>query len=234
MSEYKLKSGNILRVIQDENAESPDYWDNEDIFLVYEHRQFNVSREYFHPRDIFEHIKALHTGENKDRIEPLYEKYYIFNVYAYIHSGINLSLNNNSYPFNDKFDVSTTGYVLVHKESFADKEKQTIIDEKTARKYAEDLIETWNQYLSGDVWGFKVLKLIDEYTISKLTLEKVFNTFNAGELVNIKTIKSLIEKECSLNTEHEELDSCWGFYGSDPKTNGMLDHINDEIIEKII
>lgn len=26
----------------------------------------------------------------------------------------------------------------------------------------------------------------------------------------------------------EIIDSCWGFYGSDPKTNGMLDHIPQE------
>ena len=30
---------------------------------------------------------------------------------------------------------------------------------------------------------------------------------------------------------HEIVDSCGGFYGSDPKENGMLDHIDDEIID---
>ena len=29
------------------------------------------------------------------------------------------------------------------------------------------------------------------------------------------------------------MDSCWGFYTSDPRKNGMLDNINDEIIEEL-
>ena len=35
------------------------------------------------------------------------------------------------------------------------------------------------------------------------------------------------------NTEYEELDSCYGFYGSNIEENGILDHINDEIIGEI-
>ena len=27
----------------------------------------------------------------------------------------------------------------------------------------------------------------------------------------------------------EEVDACWGFYGSDPATNGMLDHVPEEL-----
>jgi hypothetical protein len=33
----------------------------------------------------------------------------------------------------------------------------------------------------------------------------------------------------SLETvDGEELDSCWGFYGSDPEKNGMKDHIEEK------
>jgi hypothetical protein len=31
-----------------------------------------------------------------------------------------------------------------------------------------------------------------------------------------------------LNVEDEETDSCWGFFGSDPETNGILDHLCDD------
>ena len=233
--DYKLKSGNILRIIQDEYAEPPDTWGNEDIFLVYDHRLFTIRREGFEPRDIFEHVKALHTGKNKDRIEPLYEEYFIFNVYAYIHSGISLSLNNNSYPFSDRFDVSTTGYILIEKNQVTQGEKDEE-SEKDAKEYAEGLIETWNQYLSGDVWGFKVLEPIKTYTIT----EKELNELTC-DLINISTNggeRKFIYKDQFLDVayetiELEELDSCWGFYGDDPKINGMIDDIDDEIIEEI-
>jgi hypothetical protein len=32
------------------------------------------------------------------------------------------------------------------------------------------------------------------------------------------------------DAEGEELDSCWGFYGDDFKTNGILEHIDKELI----
>ena len=45
MKRYNLKSGNILEVIQDDDAESPDIWGNTDMFLVYDHNQFSVKRK---------------------------------------------------------------------------------------------------------------------------------------------------------------------------------------------
>jgi hypothetical protein len=36
-----------IEVVQDEMAESPDAWGNDDAFVVYEHRQFDVRREGF-------------------------------------------------------------------------------------------------------------------------------------------------------------------------------------------
>ncbi|KZN20778.1 MULTISPECIES: hypothetical protein [Pseudomonas] len=31
-----------------------------------------------------------------------------------------------------------------------------------------------------------------------------------------------------VNADGEDSDSCWGFYGSDPVTNGILEHLSDE------
>ena len=36
--------------------------------------------------------------------------------------------------------------------------------------------------------------------------------------------------KCDYGHEHEEeIDSCWGFYGHDWKTNGIFDNINTEL-----
>lgn len=32
----------------------------------------------------------------------------------------------------------------------------------------------------------------------------------------------------------KEVDSCWGFYGDDPRTNGMAYYVNEELIEEYI
>lgn len=57
-------------------------------------------------------------------------------------------------------------------------------------------VETYDQYLRGDVYGFVVEKKVG--------------------------------CECCGHVETEEVDSCWGFFGSDPIENGMKDNLSKE------
>lgn len=123
----------------DEDAQSPDDWGNDDAFLVYDHRQFYVERKGFAPEDIYE---AISEGKK------IYEGYYVFPVYAYIHSGVALSLGNNSYPFTCPWDTSMKGFCLVKRT------KGWTWTNKKAYEAAKSIIADWNQYLSGDVWGY--------------------------------------------------------------------------------
>lgn len=122
-----------------ECSENPGDWGNEESFLVYDHRDFYVKREGFDPNDIFE---TMQTGKK------LFEGYFYFPVYAYIHSGVSLSLGKMSYPFTDRWDVSFKGFALVKKQ------KGSYTMEK-AYKIAEGEIDMWNDYLSGNVWNFR-------------------------------------------------------------------------------
>ncbi len=124
-------------ISQDNYPSSPDDWGNDEVFLVYDHRDFCVKRKSFSPRDIFENGKLFQ------------DNYHMFVVNAYIHSGISLSLGRK-YLFNDRWDVSTTGYAVVKRVK-----GHTWTREK-AREAAEDLIEEWNTYLSGDVWRYNI------------------------------------------------------------------------------
>lgn len=227
--DYKLKSGNILRIIQDQNAESPNDRGNDNIFLVYEHRQFTVKREGFEPRDIFDYINNKDIDDEISGESP-FINYFIFTVYVYIYSGVSLSLSNTEYPFTDQFltkynqwDVSTSGFVLIKKNQELTKD-QAMID-------AQGLVDTWNQYLSGDIYGFQILKPYKTYTISENKLEEYqeYKPYRMGStnIIPIDVLKSISDEK----EEYEEIDSCWGFYGSNLKTNGILDHINDKIIK---
>lgn len=76
-----------------------------------------------------------------------YDHYEIFPLIAYIHSGISLSISRG-YPFDCQWDSGQIGYVLIDKnDNWGD---------KSLEKVALDLIEEWNQYLSGDVWGYSI------------------------------------------------------------------------------
>ena len=132
--------GHDIEVHYDNDAESPGKWDNEDCFIVYNHKQFNVKRDGFNPEAIYEHITE--TKRN------FYDGYYVFSLYAYIHSGVSLSVSNNSYPFTCGFDTSMAGFVLVKRQ------KGWSYNKKKAFERAKSLVDTWNLYLGGEVYGY--------------------------------------------------------------------------------
>jgi len=134
-----------IKIIPDEDCESPNEW-SDDEFIVYNHRDFYVKKEGFSPREIFDYFE-----ENAYR-KKLYKGHFVFTLYAYIHSGVSLSLGRDRYPFNDRWDVSSTGNVLVKRASGT-------WTEAKAREIAEELVRTWNQYLSGDVYGYNIEQL---------------------------------------------------------------------------
>ena len=123
----------------DEDTDSPDRWGDENAFIVYDHRQFFVERKGFNPEEIWEHVQ-----ETKQKT---YDGYYVFPLYAYIHSGVSLSLGRLSYPFTCPWDTSMTGFVLVKRE------KGTWNIDK-AEKTAESVVDEWNMFLSGEVYGY--------------------------------------------------------------------------------
>lgn len=134
--EYK---GKKIEIFYDQDATSPDEWGNNDNFLVYDHRQFNVERAGYRPREIFDHM-----NETK---KMFFDGYHVFVLYAYIHSGVSLSLGRGGYPFNDRWDVSSTGYVLVKREKGTWRRAQAL-------KQAQFIVDDWNTYLGGEVYGY--------------------------------------------------------------------------------
>jgi hypothetical protein len=205
MEEDVYYKGYKIKIRQDEFAESPDDWGNEDLFLVYDHRQFTVKREGFNPLSIYNWLYAKNIVDFNDDVDGDYQEevdsypelnsYWIFPVEAYIHSGVYLSLFSGTKQC--RWDSSVSGYILASKEEFE--------SEEAAKNAAEGLIETWNQYLSGDVCGFIVEKANAIYTISK---EKFDRLLFENDL-------STLESEFDVENEWEEVDSCWGFYGQD-------------------
>lgn len=156
--EYK---GYIINISQSEYCDSPDEWEQES-FLVYDHRDFMVERKGVEPRNIHDYlqikeelkssfIELSYLEELQDNLKDYFDydaEYWIFRVYAYIHSGVSLSLGRSEYPFNDRWDVSSTGFVLVKKEHFS--------EFKRATEIAQSIIDEWNDYLSGNVWDMTV------------------------------------------------------------------------------
>lgn len=123
-----------IEICNDDNCDGPNEWGDDSLFLVGNHRDFYVKP----PEGIsFEDVKSH------------YEKtHHIFGLEAYIHSGVRLALSQKGNFPDRQWDVSQLGYVFASKEEWKTR--------KSAECAALGLIETWNDYLAGNVYGYQV------------------------------------------------------------------------------
>ena len=125
--------GLTIRIEQDTGAEGPDAWGNDDLLLLTtKNRHFEVIPKGFSPA-------------SEDTASEVGETYDILPLFAYIHSGVALSLGR-AYPLDDRWDSGQIGFVLIKKG----------VGFKDIIKSAQSLVDEWNQYLSGEVYGFIV------------------------------------------------------------------------------
>jgi len=149
----ETKDGYTARyLVRDDSGESPEAWDDEYAFLVHYHRDFEIHKDDIITED---DASRLAQGEKIDQQKD----YYIFPVEAYIHGGVSLTLSSfqGMLPQGHyEFDTSRVGLVLVNKKEVKTK--------KQAQARAEGLVESWNLYLSGDVYG----TVIEKYNKNKI------------------------------------------------------------------
>lgn len=133
--------GMSIKIYYDEDAESPMSWGNADFFLCADYRHLFVDKTPISAdecRDVLNEGKAFLNG------------YYIFPVSICDHSGIALSL------------ATSRGWDYTNGSAFicVKRQKGWSWAKSQAEKRAENLLDTWNEYLSGEVYGFVVE---DEY-----------------------------------------------------------------------
>lgn len=184
---FKNKKGQTLEIFQDDMCgESPRSWDNLATMVFFgNHRHLgdthNVELDGYDSRSEF-------MDQGAEDVKKILDAAVVLPVHLYEHSGTGIS-TSYTYPYNCRWDSGTCGFVVVTKEAIR---KEYSIKKVTAKYIAKAAriavgeVETLNQYVSGDVYGFK------------------------------------------LTDKDGEEDSCWGFYGSDLSTNGILDHVDEE------
>ena len=185
-------NGLRLRIVQDQHPDSPRGWDNLGT-IAYAHREYVLGEE-----EIGDPIRWLEDklGKenahiyNNDRLEELeeefFEKYIALPLYLYDHSGLRI----RTHPFSCRWDSGKVGYIYVDLQSVRENYGVKRVSKKLRQRVLDVLmyeVKTFDQHLSGDVYGF------------------------------------IVEDE-----DGKILDSCYGFYGDDPKTNGMMEHLASE------
>ncbi len=142
----------------------------------------------------YDATQAINGRINELVEKALLEGYVMLPLYLYDHSDITMSTGQFSCPW----DSGQVGWIICDNETI---KREFNGDRDLAEKHLRCEVSTYDEYLTGNVYGF-IVEETDE-----------FDEFDELDWDNC-----------------DELDSCWGFYGSDVHTNGMAKHFDDELI----
>ena len=192
---YKLKDGRVLEIYYDEDASNPrKEFDNLGTMICF-HRRYDLGDEHDYSSDNFESWNELESQIRRDNNVAV-----ILPLYMYDHGVQRIKVGSFQGLLpqgHAEFDSGMIGFIFVTKQKVRAEYSAKRISKKLLARvegYLRSEVETYDQYTSGQVYGFIVREAptVDE----------------DGE-----------------EAEGEEIDSCWGFYGSDPKANGIADHV---------
>ena len=139
MKKYELK------IVQDTDPESPRTWDNLGTMVCF-HKRYDLGDKTDYRTEDYDSWEELKEGIIKNEGEVV-----ILPLYLYDHSGITISTS----PFGCNFDSGCVGFICVSK----DKIRKDGIDETKVEQYLIDEVKVYDQYLTGDVWGYNVYEV---------------------------------------------------------------------------
>lgn len=129
--------GLTIKIEQDVDPESPREWDNVGTMVCF-HGRYTLGdkHEFSSPTEFLEWWEE--NGEDG----------VLLPLYLYDHSGITISTS----PFSCPWDSGQVGWIYATKETL---DKETF-DIDHATKYLIGEVETYDQYLTGQVYGYEV------------------------------------------------------------------------------
>ena len=132
-----------VRIFRDEYAENP--WEESELLAEVLH----VSTRFVFPNETTgdtDEIADIAEGIRKDG--GLVQAFYL-----YEHSGVQVSTS----PFGCPWDSGQIGFIVIRKETI---DKEFSGDMEMAKRYIEGQIETYNAYLSGEVYRWQQITLV--------------------------------------------------------------------------
>lgn len=142
-------NGKIGKIFIDESPDSPRNWDNLSKMICF-HKRYSLGDKHDYKHADYnswdEMKKAIIRKEKNDIILPLY---------LFDHSGITMKTGD----FNDRFDSGQVGFIIISREKIFSNmgwKKITPKRKELLFTYLEGEVETYDQFLTGDVYGYKI------------------------------------------------------------------------------
>lgn len=199
--EYK---GFNIRIEQDENLESPRNWDNLGKMICW-HKRYTLGDEklleqYSEKKEC--RLKNIHEYCNSwDEVEEVlkieFKAIVILPLYLYDHSGI--SMKTFRHGIHSSWDCGMVGFIYITKEDIYKEFSVKKISKKLLEQVTKNLegeVETYNQYLIGDVYGFIVEDLEEN------EIDSCWGFY--GEEYAIKEAKSIVDWTVEDNAKKAE------------------------------
>ena len=144
-NEEKQIGDYLVRTYYDNYPDNPRNWDNLGTMVCF-HKRFDLG-------DTTDY-RSVHYGAWGDLRNDIEEKegeVTILPLFLYEHGGITIRTS----PFGCQFDSGQVGFIYVSK----DKIENECIDELKVIKYLEDEVDTYDKFLRGECFGYKVFKI---------------------------------------------------------------------------
>jgi hypothetical protein len=182
-------------------------WDEEKEDAIRNHwcNKYRAARRRQENNDSDAGIWDLAVEKLKERITEEFDRLFIsLPTFLYDHGGISMSTGRFSCPW----DSGQVGFIYVSREKVREEYGWKVITkqrEEKIRGYLRDEVKVYDQYLTGDVYGYTVYEALPG-------LREALDISNE-EACDWQTIIGDIDL---TNDEFcEEVDSCRGFYGEE-------------------
>jgi hypothetical protein len=142
----------LIEIFPDNDPESPRNWDNLGTMICH-HRRYDLGDKHDYDAKHYNN-----WGEMEQAIVKENNAGVILPLYLYDHSGITISTS----PFGCNWDSGKIGFIYVSKEKMLKEYGGKIVTEKLkerVRGYLENEVIIYDQYLRGDVYGYKISKV---------------------------------------------------------------------------
>lgn len=140
----------VLNIYQDnDNINDPREWDNLGT-MICNHKRYSLGDKHE-----FDFNEYNNWDEAEKAIEKEYKTAIILPLYLYDHSGQTIRTT----PFSCKWDSGQVGFIIISKETIRKEYNVKRINQKLIDRVTQYLInevETYDQYITGDVYWFEV------------------------------------------------------------------------------